>query len=239
MMLFYRVWALAFSLFWCPVSATASCADLALVLAVDSSGSIRNDEFAMQQFGYGAAFQSQGVKRALAAAGVVDVAVIYWADSGYSLQVIPWHRLISAHDADVFGAIIMATPRDVTGDTDIGKGVNAAINMIADPNNCSNRAIINVSGDGIQSISAQRRLEITLADARKRAANLGIVINGLAIEDEVPKLAQYYHDNVISGPGSFVMNIQDFTTFATAIEEKLKKEINPVVLSSLESQPWR
>ena len=124
-----------------------------------------------------------------------------------------------------------------TGDTDIGKGVNAAINMIADPNNCSNRAIINVSGDGIQSISAQRRFEITLADARKRAANLGIVINGLAIEDEVPKLAQYYHDNVISGPGSFVMNIQDFTTFATAIEEKLKKEINPVVLSSLDSQP--
>lgn len=239
MTLFSKACALAFSLSCCPNAATATCADLALVLAIDSSGSIRNQEFALQQLGYGAAFQSKGVKRALAAAGVVDVAVIYWANSRYTLQVIPWHRLMSAQDADALGTIIMAAPRAVTGDTDIGNGLNGAISMIANPNHCSHRAIINVSGDGVNSVSATRGVHVTLADARKRAADLGIIINGLAIENEVPELAQYYHDSVISGPGSFVMNIKDFTTFATAIEEKLKKEINPILLSSVDIQPWR
>lgn len=234
MILFYRVCAVAIVWSWLLNAASASCADLSLVLAIDSSGSIRDSEFATQRFGYGAAFQSKGVKQALAAAGVVDVALIYWADSDFSLQIIPWHRLASPHDADDFGALVMATPRAVTGDTDIGNGVNAAIDMIVDPNRCSSRAIINVSGDGVESISAKRHFHIPLAVARERAALLGIVINGLVIENEVAGLAQYYRDYVISGPGSFVLNINDFSTFRTAIEKKLVTEIGPTFTSSLD-----
>ena len=49
-------------------TAQARCADLALVLAIDASGSIDAAEFALQQQGYAAAFRAPHVQSALAAA---------------------------------------------------------------------------------------------------------------------------------------------------------------------------
>jgi len=72
-----------------PNVAGAVCADLSLVLAIDSSGSIDAGEFALQTIGYAAAFESATVKRALGSAGIVDVAVVYWADSDVAFQTLP------------------------------------------------------------------------------------------------------------------------------------------------------
>ena len=41
-----------------PVAANPLCADLSIVLAVDSSSSIDDDEFQMQALGYAAAFNN-------------------------------------------------------------------------------------------------------------------------------------------------------------------------------------
>lgn len=234
MALDFRACAIAVSLACFPDFAIATCADLSLVLAIDSSGSVDPGEFAIQTVGYAAAFHSLGVKRALASAGVVDVAVVYWADADFSFQVVPWSRIASPQDADAFASKLQTVTRRVFGDTDIGNGLSAAIDMIEPTRSCSSRAIINVSGDGEESLSAKRKLQIPLAFARQRAADLGIIINGLVIENEVPELAQYYRDKVISGPGSFVMNIKDFSDFGTAIAEKLKKEISLSLVSSLD-----
>ena len=62
-----------------PINAGARCADLALVLAIDSSGSIDADEFRLQVLGYAAAFSDPKVLRALREAGAVDVASVFWA----------------------------------------------------------------------------------------------------------------------------------------------------------------
>lgn len=238
MTLHFRACALAVCLACFPNFANATCVDLSLVLAIDSSGSIDDSEFAIQTVGYAAAFQSLGVKRALAAAGVVDVAAIYWADADFSFQAIPWHRITSPHDADAFAAMLQTTKRRVFGDTDIGNGLNSAIDLLDQPDRCTVRAVINVSGDGEESTSKKRKVQIPLAYARKRAADLGIIINGLVIENEVPELARYYRDKVISGPGSFVIDIKDFTSFGTAIEEKLKREIGLSLLSYVNLQDW-
>ena len=184
MMLFYQIFVRRFSLaYFSPTRSSALCPDLFLVLAIDSSGSIDANEFAVQTLGYGAAFQNKAVQRAIASAGVVDVAAIYWADAEFSIQIIPWHRLRSALDADAFGAVLMTTQRRVVGDTDIGNGLYTAINMIEATRSCSRRAIINISGDGEESLSAKRKFHIPLVVARKRAAELGIIVNGLVIEN--------------------------------------------------------
>jgi hypothetical protein len=213
--------------------AMATCADLSLVLAIDSSSSIDNTEFSVQIFGYAAAFQSRAVKSALGAAGVVDVAVVYWADGDFGNYTIPWHRVVSPKDADAFAALILASKRMLIGDTDIGNGLNAAVDMIAQENRCSIRSVVNVSGDGKESTVKKRKPYISLAFARKRAAKLGIVVNALAIENEVPDLAHYFRDNLITGPGSFVMGVEDFSTFGVAIEQKLKREIGLSLSASL------
>ena len=228
---------LCFSCF--PDTVTATCADLSLVLAIDSSGSIDADEFILQNLGYAAAFKSRSVKRALAATGIVDVAAVYWADADFAFQIIPWYRLTSAHDADAFAALFVAIARPAIGDTDIGNGLSLAIDMIEEPNRCSFRKIVNVSGDGIESGSGKQNIYIPLFVARARAAELGIVVNGLAIENDVPELSEYYRDELISGPASFVIRIKDFSTFRVAIEQKLTREIGLALYSSLDSTSYR
>jgi Protein of unknown function (DUF1194) len=225
----------AFVFAFCVASAPAiaECPDLSLVLAIDSSGSIDPGEYALQTLGYAAAFRSQGVKRALASAGKVDVAVVYWADADFTFQTLPWVRITSPRHADALAAQILSAPRLVSGDTDIGNGLALAIDMLAGRSRCGSRSIVNVSGDGPESGSPKRKPRTPLALARERADDLGVIVNALAIENEHAGLAQYYHDNLIAGPGAFVMQIRDFTDIGAAIEQKLVREISLTMTSSI------
>jgi hypothetical protein len=228
------VFALAVCLGLSAQRAGAACVDVSLVLAIDSSGSIDDGEFILQTMGYAAAFQSREVQRALAAAGVVDVAVVYWADSDFGLVTIPWHRIASARDAEVFAARILSTPRRLWGDTDIGNGLSVALDLLEEPGRCAVRSIVNLSGDGRESLSAKRGVHIPLAVAHDRAARLGVVVNALAILNDDPGMEQYYRTRLISGPGAFVMAVADFTAFGAAIRQKLVREVGLQLSSSLE-----
>jgi hypothetical protein len=73
--------------------------------------------------------------------------------------------------------------------------------------------------------------------ARDQAVAKGIVVNGIAILTElqysrIPEhtnppggLEKYYRDNVIGGPGSFVMVAEDFSSFGRSMVKKLIAEI--------------
>ena len=90
--------------------------------------------------------------------------------------------------------------------------------------------MIDVSGDGPNN----RGRSVTAA--RDAAVGQGIVINGLPILNDrrqpfdLPTpmelgLDTYYYENVIGGPGSFVVPAKDFTDFRAAILSKLIREI--------------
>ena len=100
--------SLMFAMLATPLS--AQCPDLALVLAVDSSGSIDAKEFDLQRAGYAAAFTDPQVLAALQSAGVVDVALVLWGDTEMPAQVFPWHRITTAADADLFAASVLSAP---------------------------------------------------------------------------------------------------------------------------------
>jgi hypothetical protein len=53
----------------------------------------------------------------------------------------------------------------------------------------------------------------------------GIGINGLPILTVEPGLDHYYYDNVIGGPGAFMIPAENYDTFADAILKKLINEI--------------
>ncbi len=217
-----------------PDVARASCADLALVLAIDASGSIGPEEYALQQAGYAAAFQSGRVQRALALAGRVDVAVVVWGDVEIAPQILGWHRMQGAADAAVLAARIAGMVRTVTGDTGIGGGLSAALDLLQRPGQCAGRALVNISGDGKETVAARPRRHLPLATARARAAAMGVTVNALAITTDDPELAGWYRDKVIVGPGAFVMQVVGFDTFAEAIIEKLAREIAPPALAALD-----
>ena len=63
-------------------------------------------------------------------------------------------------------------------------------------------------------------------EARDEAVRAGVTINGLPILALEPDLEEYYRDNVIGGPGAFVIPTASFETFADAILKKLVIEIS-------------
>lgn len=87
-----RALALVVSLHWAG-AARAACADVSFVLAIDATGSVMPDEFALQQEGSARAFRSARTHAALAVAGEVIVGVILWGDSEFEHQTLPMTRI--------------------------------------------------------------------------------------------------------------------------------------------------
>jgi Protein of unknown function (DUF1194) len=211
--------------------------DAAIVLAADVSRSIDDDEFALERRGYADAVQSQQLLDAISTGpnGAIAIAYVEWAGDGEERVVADWAVIRNPSDARAFAAAMTAAPRSFVGRTAIGSAIDFSFALFAESAFEVTRRVIDVSGDGT---SNQGRL---VTDARDAAVGAGAVINGLAIFNRKAAatggylamhtnppggLAQYYRENVIGGPGAFVVQIDDFRTFGDAMMRKLVNEIS-------------
>lgn len=111
-------------------------------------------------------------------------------------------------------------PRLVSGGgTSLSGVIDFARRSFAEAAALGGRKVVDVSGDGVNNIGRQA------PQARDEAVAAGLTVNGLAILNELPWLEDYYRDNVIGGPGAFVIAAADFESFAAAILAKLIREI--------------
>ena len=200
--------------------------DVELVIAVDSSASIDEREFALQLAGIAAAFRDPEVVTAIGSGPRNRVAVmaIFWAESGYPSDTTPWHVLADAADAERFARLMERWPRRVEGGTGIGTAVLNSVKQLEDNAIQGKRRIIDISGDGRET--TMREFFITSPQARAMAISRGITINGLAILNDEPDLDSYYHQQVTGGPGSFVMVAREIEDFAEAMRRKLIREFD-------------
>lgn len=81
------------------------------------------------------------------------------------------------------------------------------------------RFVIDVSGDGKSNEGAPPE------DIKDLLAGTGFVINGLSIEGETSQLTEYYRQNVIAGPNSFVIPSFGFDDYPAKIKKKLIREV--------------
>ena len=81
------------------------------------------------------------------------------------------------------------------------------------------RRVIDISGDGSNNRGRAANA------ARDEAVAQGVGINGLPILALESDLDRYYEQNVIGGPGAFVIAARDFESFGEAILKKLIAEI--------------
>jgi hypothetical protein len=205
--------------------AEGAAADLELVLAVDASGSVDDQEFALQMRGIAAGFRDPKVREAIrsGAHGRIAVNLIVWADHQVPKDTSGWFLLAGDADAEAFARLAENFPRRQNGATGIGEGVAAAVRAIASNGIEGARKTIDVSGDGQET--PPREFVVLMPQARVMALSSGIVINGLAIINEDPALLDYYRDEVRAGAGSFIMEAADYTDFAQAMRRKLIREI--------------
>ncbi|MRG55693.1 DUF1194 domain-containing protein [Phyllobacterium sp. SYP-B3895] len=207
-------------------SRSHACVDTALVLAVDGSGSISDEEYEFQKSAIVAAFRDRQVLSAIRASGTVAVAAVFWGDGEFPAQIIDWTVMDGIEPSQKFADEIEKSERVVFGNTDIGDGLWVALELLSGSHACARRRIVDISGDGMETTRPRRRRSVSLLQARQRAQEMGVTINALAISDEETDLADYYNDRVILGSERFVMNIRKFEDFALAIRLKLIRELS-------------
>ena len=221
-------------LLWAGHAADAENVDLQLILTSDVSRSIDNDEFKLEREGYAAALENPQVLSAIRSGpiGAIAISFVEWSSVGEQKVVVDWSVIRDGEGAAVVAAQIRAAPRSFVGHTSISDGLDFAAKRFEVSGHSSPRRVIDVAGDGTNNSGRP------ISDARDDAVAKGVVVNGLAIINLNPNfgfiahtqptggLPAYYKENVIGGPGSFVMQIDDFESFADAMVQKLVTEIS-------------
>jgi uncharacterized protein DUF1194 len=199
----------------------AESVDLALVLAVDVSGSIDTERFNIQRNGYAAAFGNRAVIDAIAAGvhGAIVATFVEWSGPDHQQQTIGWTLIKDASSAAGFGKAIAEASRAYADWTSISGAVDFAMGLLDHGDFAADRRVIDVSGDGPNNSGRP------VTEARDAALAAGITINGLPITTTEPTLDVYYRDNVVGGAGAFTIVVADFDSFANGVLNKLVKEI--------------
>ena len=203
--------------------------DVALVLAVDVSRSIDEDEARLQREGYRAAVTDPRVVAAIRGGMIGSVAIAYteWAGIEYQRLVLPWTLIGSQAAADAWGEALAESPRASLSWTSISGAIIHAMTVLESCPFEPTRQVIDVSADGINNSGPPAEM------ARDRAAAAGITVNGLPIINDRPTfgrrpaipLDQYFRDSVIGGSGAFMVVAEDFDSFGNAVRRKLIREI--------------
>ena len=207
-------------------NATGPNVDLALVLAVDVSGSIDWQESYLQRKGLADAFVSPEVVRAIRGGsyGRISVAVVFFSSYDYGVMDVPinWTILSDQASAEAFAKSILAAPPMSGRGTAIADALNLSLEVFDALPYRTGKRVIDVSGDG------QNNAGPAIVGVRDEVVARGITINGLPIsEDFAPEeLERYFKGCVIGGPGAFVLAASGFADFARAIRRKLVLEIS-------------
>ncbi len=202
--------------------------DVTLVLAVDVSGSVTEDEAQLQRDGYRGAITDPGVLAAIAGGplGAIAVAYLEWANYEYQDVVIPWTRIATPADAQSWADRLQQAPWQSIFGTSLSGALAAAGRLLAASPFQGTRQVVDVSGDGANNNGPPAEPE------RDKLVAAGVTINGLPIINRHPRFSRleldvdkYYHASVIGGPDAFLIVAESFTAFADVIKRKLVQEI--------------
>lgn len=200
----------------------ASEFDLALVLAVDCSSSVDAGDFKLQMGGIASALRQPNIVEAIHAgpSGRIALALVQWSTHDSQTISVPWITLAGETDIEAAALIIAHLERKWRpGGTGLAAAVTFCTRLLLNLPRRATRYVIDVSGDGEDNEGGNAGL------ARDAAVALGISINGLPILSGSKYLESYYRDNVIGGPGAFLITVENLQDFANAMNQKLLREI--------------
>jgi Protein of unknown function (DUF1194) len=214
-------------------AAAAEKVDLLLVLAADVSRSVDDAKFQLQRAGYAAAISDRRVLEAIQSGGNgrIGVCFVEWSGADSQRVLIDWTSIGDAEAAKAFGDRLLEAPRSFADRTSISGAIAFAMAQFDRAPFQSARRTIDVSGDGTNNAGRD------VTRARDEALARGVTINGLVILSQTPLiwnpdhtnppggLDNYYRNNVIGGPGAFVLAAESFKSFGDAIVKKMIAEV--------------
>jgi hypothetical protein len=219
---------------WFPVAgATAKGGpkpvDVELVLAVDISYSMDEEEQHLQREGYIEALQSDEFQKALKAGpnGRIAVAYMEWASSYDQRTVVNWTLIDTPQTARAFAAQLSGAPYRRASRTSISGAIDGAMHLFEGNGYDGARRVIDISGDGPNNNGRP------VTQAREDALAQGVTINGLPLlirpvriaYMDIENLDWYYEDCVIGGPGAFMIPVRGPEAFSEGTRTKLVLDI--------------
>jgi len=201
-------------------AAPARACDVALLFAIDVSGSVDAAEYRLQIDGLAAALRDPIIADTLEATRAA-LAVVQWSGMDQQQMSIPWTRMEEPADIAAFAARTARLPRAFArSDTAVGELIHfATASFDARVDDCRRR-VIDISGDGPTNIGRPS------APARAAAHRAGIEINAIAIEIHGQALAvtEYFRRHVIT-PGGFVMTARGHRDYPDTLRAKIFREL--------------
>lgn len=151
--------------------------DLELVLAVDVSGSVNEEDAHLQRSGYARAITDRRVVEAIQGGALGRIAVTYveWADDKLQRTVAGWQMIDGPASAKSFSRELAGGPTVTEARTSISALIDHCVNLFATNGFEGTRQVIDISGDGENNVGRP----VTLA--RDDAVKAGVIINGLPI----------------------------------------------------------
>jgi len=202
--------------------------DMLLVLAMDASGSIGDNEFRLQRDGYAEALTHPQVVAAIRSKprGAMGIAMIEWGSPGASQTIVDWKRVSDLASAQALADALLAAPRTAQSYNAIGDAIHHASHLLREGPFTAEQLVIDVSGDG-PDMRSLRPAPI----ARDIVVRRGMVVNALAIASsgQITRrgepLDEHYRRDVMGGPGAFVITAESRRDIARALRAKLIREM--------------
>lgn len=221
-----------------PVAAQEACRQ-ALAMGLDVSGSVDAREYRLQLGGLATALGSDRVRAALLERPEtpVELLVYEWSGPQDQMTLVPWTRIGSPEALDGVITALQAVDRraEATPGTALGVAMSLGAQHLAQRSNCLRRTL-DISGDGKSNLGPRP------GTVKQRLETQGITVNALVIGADDPafgdtrqagiaELSAYFSTQVILGPGAFVEVALGFEDYANAMELKILRELDGLVVS--------
>lgn len=197
---------------------SARACEMALLLAVDVSGSVDAAEYNTQMVGLAEALRDPIVSEAIVI-GQSELMLIQWTGSSRQVAALTWTRISDFAALNQFAERVESEPRAWRNySTAIGEALAYSLEFFEDVQHCRRR-LIDLSGDGPSNEGAPPETK------HSALLSAGITVNALAIEESEPNLTDYFREKVIVGTGAFVETAVTFADYPEKIRRKLRREV--------------
>lgn len=194
----------------------AGC-ELALLFAVDVSGSVDRREYAVQMQGLAEGLRDGVVAEALVR-GEAALALMQWTGSSRQELSLGWTRIGGEAELEAFAARIETLPRVWTEySTAIGQAMTFGLGVFDAAPACRRR-VMDISSDGRNNEGTEP------VDKRPEMDRLAITVNALVIRGDDAGLPLYFAENVITGGNAFVVTAEDYDDYPERMRRKLRRE---------------
>ena len=207
---------------WMGTAAAALACDVELILTVDVSGSINEEEYRLQMDGLAAALDDAAIGDALVKAQA-QVTLVQWSGSSRQDVTIPWRQMQTLDDVSTFVNLVREAQRPWRHFSTAIGDMLYRVGPLLEEVSCKH-SVIDVSGDGVSN-------EGPIPDeARNGLVVRGVRINALAILGASDTdLTAYFRKHVIGGLNSFVYEAASYEDYPRTIRRKLLDEITEPV----------